>query len=148
MILHIGSTDPIMNGFVNFLNENFEPQKHTFLLSPSPNHTLPNARNTYSLKTGWRRIFNAISITSRLQRSEKVILHGLFNPRLVLLLALQPWVLKKCYWVIWGADLYTYQLGKRDWKWHIKELFRRPVIKRMGNLVTYIEGDVFRGDRR
>ena len=141
-ILHIGSTGSIMNGFVNFLNENFEPQKHTFLLSPSPNHTLPNASNTYSLKTGWRRIFNAISITSRLQRSEKVILHGLFNPRLVLLLALQPWVLKKCYWVIWGADLYTYQLGKRDWKWYIKELFRRPIIKRMGNLITYIEGDV------
>lgn len=43
---------------------------------------------------------------------------------------------------MWGGDLYTYQLGERNWKWRIREFFRRRVIKNMGNLVTYIEGDV------
>jgi hypothetical protein len=43
---------------------------------------------------------------------------------------------------MWGGDLYTYQLGYRNWKWKIKEFFRRPVIKKIGHLVTYIEGDV------
>ena len=43
---------------------------------------------------------------------------------------------------MWGADLYTYQLSERNKSWYKKELFRRPVIKNMGHLVTYIKGDV------
>ena len=77
-----------------------------------------------------------------MQQADKVILHGLFDIKLVLILFFTPWLLKKCYWVVWGGDLYVHQLGERNWKWKIKEFFRRPVIKNMGNLVTYIEGDV------
>lgn len=53
-----------------------------------------------------------------------------------------PWVLKKCYWVIWGGDLYahnpenlTRQRNKLD------SYIRRSVIKNLGYLVTYIRGD-------
>ena len=42
---------------------------------------------------------------------------------------------------MWGGDLYVYQLGERNWKWKLREFFRRPVIKNMGHLVTYIKGD-------
>lgn len=44
--------------------------------------------------------------------------------------------------MIWGGDLYAYEFCHRNWKWKLKEFFRRPVIKRMGHLVTYVDGDV------
>ena len=77
-----------------------------------------------------------------MQQADKIILHSLFDSRMVQILFFMPWLLKKSYWVIWGGDLYIYQIEQRDWKWKIQEFFRRPVIKNMGNLVTYIEGDI------
>ena len=44
--------------------------------------------------------------------------------------------------MIWGGDLYSRNLGKKNLKWHILEFFRRPVIRRIGHLVTYVPGDV------
>lgn len=52
-----------------------------------------------------------------------------------------PWLLKKCYWVIWGGDLYSY-LDKKNHSWNTKEYFRRKVIRNIGHLITYVEGDV------
>ena len=61
---------------------------------------------------------------------------------ITILFFLQPWLLKKCYWVVWGGDLYSYKLDKKNLKWHITQFFRRPVIRQMGHMATYVEGDV------
>ncbi|GGY06579.1 hypothetical protein GCM10007160_37680 [Litchfieldella qijiaojingensis] len=58
-----------------------------------------------------------------------------------MLLFLNPWVLKKCYWVIWGGDLYRYQKPKKRNKERFVEYARCFVIKRVGYLVTYFPGD-------
>lgn len=42
---------------------------------------------------------------------------------------------------MWGGDLYVYQLGERNWKWKLREFFRRSVIKKMGHLIGYTKGD-------
>ncbi len=42
---------------------------------------------------------------------------------------------------MWGGDLYVYQLGERNWKWRFRELFRRPVIRRMAYFSTTVPGD-------
>jgi len=76
-----------------------------------------------------------------MHKAEKIILHSLFNPRVTIILWVMPWLLKKCYWVIWGGDLYTYSLSERTLGWHKNEFFRRSVIKNMKGLVTYIKGD-------
>jgi len=74
--------------------------------------------------------------------ADKIIIHGLWSERVVRLLSLQPWLLKKCYWVIWGGDLYRYKFAKRTIRWRINEISRRIVIRRIGHLVTQVEGDV------
>ena len=76
------------------------------------------------------------------RKAEKIILHGLWDSRLIVLLALHPAMLKKCYWVIWGGDLYSHSMGKKNLRWYATELFRRPVIRGMGHLITYVQGDV------
>ena len=83
----------------------------------------------------------ASSFLNSAREAEKIILHGLWNSRLIVLLALHPSILKKCYWVIWGGDLYSYSMGKKNLKWYAAELFRRPVIRGVGHLITYVQGD-------
>lgn len=78
--------------------------------------------------------------------ADKIIIHGLFDIRLVRILALTPWLLKKCYWVMWGGDLYwgrhenipNYNLG---WRWQVNEKFRTFVIRHFGHFITHIKGD-------
>ncbi|MBD3808756.1 MAG: TDP-N-acetylfucosamine:lipid II N-acetylfucosaminyltransferase, partial [Epsilonproteobacteria bacterium] len=64
--------------------------------------------------------------------SDKIIIHGLWSNSLVKLLFLQPWLLKKCYWVMWGGDFYFPET--QSW-------IKKQVIKRMGHFITYIKGD-------
>ena len=89
-----------------------------------------------------KKISAFFSLIKNSYSADKIILHGLFDPKIIVLLFIQPWLLKKCYWLIWGGDLYSYQLATRDRRWKIKEFFRRPVIKHIGHLVTYIDGDI------
>ncbi|MBS8269970.1 4-alpha-L-fucosyltransferase [Halomonas litopenaei] len=74
--------------------------------------------------------------------ARKVILHGLFDGKTILMLSLFPWILPKCHWVIWGGDLYHYKSAKRSWRYRVKEVFRRFVIRRIGYFLTYIKGDI------
>ena len=144
MILHIASVEKFLPSFINFVNENFDEKKHQFLLLGNRSkHPLTDHSNvTVSAPTLIQTIKHYFIILKNLKKAEKIILHGLFDARVVILFSMMPWVLKKCYWVIWGGDLYFYQrpkLRKRD---KVKEMLRAFVIKRMGYLVTYIPGDV------
>ena len=60
-----------------------------------------------------------------------------------MLLAAMPWVLPKSYWIMWGGDLYVYQLGERSWRWRVNEFFRRRVLENIGHLVTGTPGDAY-----
>ena len=85
---------------------------------------------------------NTFALLKAMQHAEKIILHGLFNNHLFYILALQPWALKKCHWVIWGGDLYVKRTALKSWRWRKNEFFRRFVITRLGYLLTYVPGDV------
>lgn len=145
-IAHIASNSTFIIGLIQFIKENFNSEEHNFFL------TVGDSKDTATIK-GYKNVALSSSSTSgkfshyleivyAMYDADKIILHGLFNIRLVIILFANPWLLKKCYWIIWGGDLYTYQLNERTWKWKVKEFIRRPVIKNMGHLVTYIPGDV------
>lgn len=67
-----------------------------------------------------------------LYRAEKIILHGLWSKRVLQILFLQPWLLKKCYHVMWGGDFYFPE--KQSW-------ITKQIIKKVGHFITYIPGD-------
>lgn len=143
-ILHIGGCDKFIPPFIKFIKEHFNFDEHEFLLTSglAAAELIDNKNISLSSIAFSARLKHHFQATIKMHQADKIILHGLFDIRLVQILFFTPWLLKKCYWVIWGGDLYTYQLGYRNWKWKIKEFFRRPVIKKIGHLVTYIEGDV------
>jgi len=75
-------------------------------------------------------------------KTEKIIVHSLASPWLLLFLFLFPKLTDKVYWVIWGKDLYFYQLLKKKHIHHrIYEFFRKSVFKRIKHVVTYVYGD-------
>jgi len=74
-------------------------------------------------------------------QSERIFLHGLFMHKVVKILFLQPWLLKKCSWIIWGGDLYSYRNEKNTLKSRLFEFIRSVVIKNMGALITQVKGD-------
>ena len=143
-ILHVCNLDKFIPPFIDFVEEQFGLDNQFFWLNGDfERYPVKQEDSNYKVKrTKLGTVEGLLKLVQLMQSSEKVILHGLFNPKILLILFLTPWLLKKCYWVIWGGDLYVYQLGERNWKWRIREFLRRPVIKNMGHLITYIPGDV------
>ena len=149
-IVHVCHLERFIPPFIRLIDANFGEQQHIFFIKDAENgremlqsksHEIIGFDNTISL--------NLFKLIYSMQRSEKILLHGLFNFKIILVLFFMPWLLKRCYWVIWGADLYIFngpynarrQLSKNT-RWQIKEFFRRRVIKHLGNIISFIQGDI------
>lgn len=142
-ILHIAKCDKFIPPFIDFVKENFDFTQHEFLLNDGMAASyLSEHKRIYLAKNGnFSQIKYYLKCMIDMHYAKKIILHGLFDKKVVTMLFFMPWLLKKCYWVIWGGDLYIYQKGEKDWRWQRTEFFRRPVIKNMGSIVGYISGD-------
>ncbi|SFR49227.1 TDP-N-acetylfucosamine:lipid II N-acetylfucosaminyltransferase [Thiomicrospira sp. ALE5] len=143
-ILHIANSDKFIPPFIEFVKEHFEFSEHQFLLTGgmAQDQLKPYENAQLAKKTIFGRLQHYVQAVIKMHQAKKVILHGLFDIKLVYILFFMPWLLKKCYWVMWGGDLYVYQLGERNWKWKVREFFRRPVIKNMGYIVSGNQGDI------
>jgi hypothetical protein len=144
VILHVGNASTFIGPFRKLINSEFLLQAHRFWLTASENrHGIEKASDVYIVDKGFLGESKAyLKLIYQMHSAKKIMLHGLMNDRVVVLLALMPWLMSKCYWMIWGADLYQYKTPRNSWKSRLKEQLRRLVIRRVGHLVTYIEGDV------
>jgi len=142
-VLHIFIAEKQIGSFVDFMEEEFTDfDKHVFFcLGDETRHPL-RRRSNILFESDYRRASSAyLELVRQMYRANKIILHGLWSMWVVRLLSIQPWLLPKCYWVIWGADLYNHRFAHHDLMWQVKEFSRRIVIKRIGHLITYVEGD-------
>lgn len=137
MNLHIIPNEKFTEPYIEFVNNNFSEKEHLFIiLGKGIGNKIKTRTNVIELLTKDPRI-----LINKIYKSKKIIIHGLFNRNLVLMLFFQPWLLKKCYWVIWGGDLYRYKRERKGFKSHLLEFMRKYVIKNMGGLITHIKGD-------
>lgn len=137
-IIHVCVLDKFIPPFIKFVEKNFAFERHVFVLIGDINKYPVQIRS------------NIIHITSRAQYylllaqmhlANKIILHSIFDKNIVKLLSKAPWLLKRCYWVIWGGDLYLYQYRVRNGSEDAYEEIRARVIRKMGHFVTYVKGD-------
>lgn len=142
-ILHICDCSSFMPPFFDFMEESFGLSNHEFLIiSGVPTQEIKEYNNIHlSKKTVHTRLKYYFQAIIKINQADKIILHGLFDFKVLLLLFFMPWLLIRCYWIMWGNDLYLYNLGERNWKWRFKEFFRRPVIKHIGYFSTTVPGD-------
>lgn len=146
-ILHVSNCDKFIPPYIKFIKDNFKSDfySHNFLMTGGMAvDQLPDLPNIHLIsKSKLGQIKHYLHLIIEMNRSDKVIIHGLFDFKVLLLLFFMPWNLKKSYWIVWGGDLYTYKLGNKNFKWKFKEFFRRPVIKNFGYFSTTVPGDFY-----
>ncbi|MBS4539284.1 TDP-N-acetylfucosamine:lipid II N-acetylfucosaminyltransferase [Clostridium sp. D2Q-11] len=138
-IIHIfkNTNEKFSEPYIDFVNKNFNEQDHFF-------YHLGN--DIRKVKTSRRNIefierFESLNLIKDMYKAEKIIIHGLFSPLLLVILFFQPWLLKKSYWVAWGGDLYYYKHREKSMKSNFYELIRTFVIRNMRGIITHIKGD-------
>lgn len=137
-IVHIGNADNFMPPLITFIKENCEFEKHQFFFISDIHKFDYNQYSNVSKVKGCKAYINFIL---GLNFSDKIFLHGLFGLKTIIILFFQPWLLKKCYWVIWGSDLMFYKVPKTNFMSKFKEFVRKFVIKRIGNISCLTKGD-------
>ena len=142
-ILHLVEHEKFIPAFISLINQHLDTRRHHFFFVHNGHRYRPQGAEIVSIDARQKsRLHQLWSLAQALNQADKIVLHGLFNPSLILLLFLQPGLLPKCHWIIWGGDLYVHSFNRGDWRWRVKEWFRRPIIRRFGHLVTYVAGDV------
>ena len=139
-ILHLlGWDNKFVPQFREIIRENFPGGRHEFIFYGE----CPNEPGLVSVDTQVypKLLKHFFSLSIRMNRAEKIILHGLFNNHLFYILSVQPWLLRKCYWVMWGGDLYVHEKPINNWRAKKDEFFRRFIIGRVGGLISQIKGD-------
>lgn len=139
--MHLAVADKFIDPYIDMLRNKLDSYQHLFLIRQSDKFVVKPNSNVILVDEQYNYFQACISYVIHLNCAEKIILHGLFDKRLILLLFVQPWLLKKCYWVMWGGDLYYCQIRSRGFWLDQFEKIRRCVIKKIGNLVTYVKGD-------
>lgn len=140
-ILHIGVDGSFTKSFIELVKEEFDFDDHYFLITSDNNEKSIYSNVTLAPRTIPSRLKHYAEATIRMHQARKIILHGLFDTKLVFILFLMPWLLKKSCWVLWGGDLYIYKQGEQNWRWRVAEFFRRPVIKGIQVITTTVPGD-------
>lgn len=139
-ILHLFGWDKkFVLPFIDFVDDHFDRCEHRFIVHGGAQaDDIPQDKGITHYPS---LLKSALPVMAEIRSARKVILHGLFSSHLLYLLMLQPWLLKKCYWTIWGGDLYIHQTDFKDWRHAKNEWCRRFVISRVGHFITHIRGD-------
>src|SRR5690554_5010902 len=97
-ILHIADCVTFIPPFINLVYENFHFDKHIFLLRSGPDDAnIKKSKNVYvSKNTIFSKLKHYSHAYLRMHQADKIILHGLFDTKLVFILFFTPWLLKKC----------------------------------------------------
>lgn len=83
-----------------------------------------------------------LKLIKPLKEADKVIVHSLASPFLLLLIAVSPSIGKKIHWVIWGKDLYFYRMLKKPRFYHkVYEALRKKAISRITKVVSIFKED-------
>ena len=90
----------------------------------------------------WFWPFGHLKMYRDLKKADRIVIHSLASPFLILMLRLNRALCAKTWWVIWGKDLYLYQLSERKpLPLKLYEALRKPVFREIGHIVSALPGD-------
>ena len=135
--LHIFTYTLFIDPYIDFINKNFNSRDHFFLILTKKEKFKPR-QNAKKISRDIRELFFLIR---NLYKCEKFFLHGLVHYEIVLIFFVQPWLLKKCYWVLLGEDLYWHKLKNKGLLRKIYDEIRRFIIKRIKGIIASFKGD-------
>lgn len=142
--LHLMSNEKFTAPYIEFIEENFPVNEHLFYIIGGVSYVKVIKKEfirTYISEASnkiLRKLYILwayLSFCPNAFKSKKIILHGLFSPLTILFLFLNPWFLKKCNWVMWGGDLYSYR--NRKYNTLLKKIYYKIEDYVKGN-ISYI----------
>ena len=142
--LHVFNNETkFSKGFFEFLQDNqFSLSQHELFHYGKKDLSYHNFGMRRSVFAKYFSIIKHLQLLRSMFKVEKIFIHSLASPWLLLFLFLFPQLTHKVYWVIWGKDLYFYQLLEKKHFYHyIYEFFRKRVFKRIKHVITYVQGD-------
>ena len=144
MIIHIfnNTNHKFSEPFFDFIGKHFDGKDHVFLILGDYSIQDYKKRENLIVLNSKSKFYKYYCFFRLVNKADKIFIHQLFfSRRLLLFYSLNPKLLKKSYWVIWGGDLYYYKFRDKSFKSNIYELIRRKVIKNIGHIVALVEGD-------
>ena len=142
-ILHIfNDQKKFSKDFFDFLSKNgFDLSEH-FLFQYGKNDKEYEKFGMQYLFSSLFSPWKHLKLLKLMHSNEKIIVHSLASPWLLLYLYIFPSLDRKVYWAIWGKDLYYYRLLEKKRFYHnIYEFFRKKVFKNIGQTIVYVKGD-------
>jgi len=136
--LHLGGYDKFTKIFFEFLEEHDSIRGHV-LLAASIETPLPGQAPAWLIRASGAKYFAEVLRLGL--RAEKIVIHGLTDSRTLRVLILQPWLLRKTCWILWGGDLYVYRDRNTSLRHRCIELMRRLVIPRIPQIFSATPGD-------
>ena len=138
-IVHIMPIEKFTQPYIQFINENFDKDKHFFILYGDFNGVSNLPQNTLIVN---KSISFLLMLERLLHSAKQVILHSLFiSETLLVFFRVHSYILKKCYWTVWGADLYFHLYKQNSFKDKLREGIYRSIIPRLGGVITHVQGD-------
>lgn len=138
--LHLIPNGQFAESYIDFINTNFDSREHLFFLLGKDFNTKINLRNNIK-KINKKDWISLLLLVKESYVSEKIFLHGLFSNLIIFLLFIQPWLLRKSNWIIWGGDLYWYKNRKKTFITDLIETMRRSIIPKIREISYITKGD-------
>ena len=141
MILHIFPNDKFAYDYIKRINSLFDKSEHFFYVFGEKFEEELNDLEFDNVRIiGWYQMMRDRTLIRLMLSSDKIIFHSLLIPGgfLALVDLLLPIIRKKCFWNIWGADLYNAYWEKKD---HIVKEALRKLFIRNTYAVGYIPAD-------
>lgn len=134
--------------FIDFIKEHFDFTEHFFIIIGGVSEDvakLPHYENILILDESYDSKFNYFKYSTLMKsytkNADKIILHALFSDNKNFFLYFNQHLLSKCYWVMWGADLYYYKRPRNRLRDKVRHYIRTKIYSKMGHFITYIKGD-------
>jgi len=144
--VNIINDDKFTADYINFVEDNLDMSEQVFFVFKTHDKfPIKERSNIFSYDKKKHNYFDYLVFLKDLVKysikAEKIIIHGLFKIKITQILWVLRFLLPKCYWAVWGGDLYSRDENLLTRRGRYKEFFRRKVIKDMGYIITSIRGD-------
>lgn len=146
--VHIMHYEKFIGPFIDLINENFDLDNHFFIIIGNSNSRftpIPKQKNIFTIDInsliGLKQYKFYKILKKYTKEAEKIVLHGLFQTFYIVFFYLNQKLLKRCYWLVWGGDLYFTDMPKNQLKVKIINYMRRRIYKKVGFIVTGTRGD-------
>lgn len=146
--LHIMQNEKVIAPYIEFMHKNFDFEEHVFVLiggSSESSHPIPQYDNVIVLDRDLTRKINLFKLSKELkpyfENAKKVIIHNFFIDNIVDVLFINQKFLQKCYWVIWGGDMYRYAKKNKSLRIRFFDYRMKIVVSRLGGCITGLKGE-------